>query len=179
MCNDAFFVVADVGVGFVEQALNVTEGDGSVQVCVEMTGYTAVPLSVSISTRPGTAAGNRYTADILGHVSILLLSLFAAGTDFLQQTVSLEIPVTEQSILDAMFSLPVPQRLNNPLPTSPPICTSFSIVDDDILELQPSKQFLLNLSHPDPAVSLIQPLTAVVTVTDDDSKLNQHLTPEP
>ena len=97
-----------------------------------------------------------------------LLFFFLAGTDFLSQSVQLVIPVTEQSVLDEMYSLPAPERLNVSLPTSPPVCASISIVDDDILELQQTREFAVSLSDPDPAIFFVEPLTAVVTVIDDD-----------
>lgn len=47
----------DVGVGFVAESVNVTEAEGRVQVCVEMAGYTAIPLTLTLSTREETALG--------------------------------------------------------------------------------------------------------------------------
>ncbi len=78
--------------------------------------------------------------------------------------------MTERSVLDAMYSLPVSQRLNHTLPISPPVCTTISIINDNVLELEQTKRFVLNLSHPDPAVFFLRPFLASVTVIDDDSK---------
>ena len=47
----------DVSVGFVSSAFNVTEGEGQLEACVEMTGFSAIPLSLTVSTWPDTAIG--------------------------------------------------------------------------------------------------------------------------
>lgn len=94
----------------------------------------------------------------------------AVGTDFQSQSLPLHLPLTDQGILDDMYALSPSDRLLQPLPVSPPVCTSVSIIDDDILELVNTKVFFLNLSHPDASVSFAQPSYAMVTITDDDSK---------
>ncbi len=94
----------------------------------------------------------------------------AVNVDFESQSLTIPFPATEQQILDNMNNLPVPQRLNLTAPTSPPICTNVSIIDDDILEQVTIKSFHLDLSHPDPAVTFTSPLRATVTITDDDGE---------
>lgn len=98
-------------------------------------------------------------------------STHAVDTDFFTQSLPLTFPPTEQSILDSMNSLSVADRMNLlPGPTSSPICNNVTIIDDDILEQVDTKSFSLSLSHPDAAVIFSSPLTARVTITDDDCK---------
>ncbi len=52
-----------------EESLNVTEEEEGVEVCIEMAGYTVVPLTVTLSTRQDTA---------IGKVKKLPLSVFLA-----------------------------------------------------------------------------------------------------
>lgn len=92
------------------------------------------------------------------------------GFDFLSQSLPLSFPTTEQRILDDMYSLPVAERQLVPLPTSPLTCTNISIIDDDILELNSVKVFFANLSYSGPAVQFSLNQTAMITITDDDSK---------
>lgn len=40
-----------------DESLNVTETEGRLDVCIEMIGYTEVPLTVSLSLAQGTARG--------------------------------------------------------------------------------------------------------------------------
>lgn len=56
----------DVSVRFMESTLNVTEGEGRVEVCVEMTGLTDLPLTVTASTSPDTAEGIDCMATAIG-----------------------------------------------------------------------------------------------------------------
>ena len=114
-----------------------------------VTGFSALPLDVTVATWPDSAS---------------------VGTDFLSQSLPLQLPVTEQGLLDDMYNLSVSERLAHPLPVSPPVCVGVSIIDDNVLELENIKSFLLNLSHSDANVTLAQPSTASVSITDDDSK---------
>lgn len=52
-----YLFCVDVSVSFMESSFNVSEGDGEVEVCVEVTGFSALPLTVTVSTFPDTAIG--------------------------------------------------------------------------------------------------------------------------
>lgn len=73
-----------------------------------------------------------------------------------------------------MNSLGVTERFSLPGPISPPICNNVTLIDDNILEQVDTKSFHLSLSHPDRAVLFSPPLTAEVTITDDDCKQSRH-----
>ena len=49
--------LADVLASYTDSSFRVSEGEGLVDVCVQMTGFAAVPLMVTVSTQPGTALG--------------------------------------------------------------------------------------------------------------------------
>lgn len=49
--------LADVLASYTHSSLRVSEGEGLVDVCVQMTGFAAVPLTVKVSTQPDTALG--------------------------------------------------------------------------------------------------------------------------
>ena len=52
-----FLSITDVTVGLQEGAYTVSEGDGSVSVCAELTGQIARNVVVSIFTEGGDATG--------------------------------------------------------------------------------------------------------------------------
>lgn len=147
-----FPVGADVAVNFTSHALNVSEGAGQVEVCAVVTGFSALPLDMSVITWPGSAV---------------------VGTDFQTQSLPLQLPVTDQALLDAMYNLPVSERLAHPLPVSSPVCVDVSIINDNVLELENVKSFFLNLSHPDnpSPITLAPPSSVAVSIKDDDSEL--------
>lgn len=49
----------EVTVGFTKQSFAVQEGDGNIEVCLVLEGYTTKPFTVQISTRDGTAKGTK------------------------------------------------------------------------------------------------------------------------
>lgn len=55
--SDVLFILTEVIMGFDETAYTVGEGDGSVRVCVLLTGLTQRNVLVIIPTEQGTAEG--------------------------------------------------------------------------------------------------------------------------
>lgn len=73
---------AVVSVGFMEpSSLRVNEGEGSVEVCVQMTGLSAIPLSVDIATESGTARGMFF--HVFYYYKLLELMFFCSWNWFL------------------------------------------------------------------------------------------------
>lgn len=159
---------AEASVNFTQPSYSVDEGEGQATVCIQMIGYSTIPLTVTVSTTQGTARGIYICAcqPCCGDQYILTV-----GTDFHEQSLPLVFPPTEQSILDNMFSLPVADRLNfGSAAISSPICNNVTLINDDILEQVDTKSFRLDLSRPDSAVKFTPPQTAQVVITDDDCK---------
>ncbi len=50
--------VTEVIIGFTEQSFAVFEGDGDIEVCLFLRGFSTKPFTVHVSTRDGTAKGN-------------------------------------------------------------------------------------------------------------------------
>ena len=48
---------AGVTVNFMASSYSVTEGEGKVRVCVQMLGFSTIPLTVTLSTAQDTARG--------------------------------------------------------------------------------------------------------------------------
>ena len=59
---------AEVTVGFTMPSYNVQESDGSLEVCVSLTGDTAIPVRITFSAIDGTATGR--------HVFCFCISVF-------------------------------------------------------------------------------------------------------
>lgn len=95
-----------------------------------------------------------------------------AGIDYVSETVSYPFPPTDQALLNDTYNLTVPDRLRQSLPVSLPFCANISIIDDDIVENGSSKVLQLNISHISSMVTFVPPLTAMVSIEDDDSELH-------
>lgn len=96
--------------------------------------------------------------------------LSVVGVDFLAQSLPLVFPPTEQAILDQLINMTLSEQLELGVPVSAPVCANVSIIDDDLVELDTSKHFFVNLSHPDPTVLFRSSQAAEITISDDDSE---------
>ena len=106
-------------------------------------------------------------------VPLSLPAIHSAGIDYDPQSV--DLPPTDQSLLNATYDLSVVDRLRQPLPVSPPICASISILDDGIVNSEDSSVLQITISHNGSMVTIIPPLIAMVTIEEGNSKLTVKL----
>ena len=129
-------------VGFQMESYTVIEDQGTLEVCVVVSGERDIDISVTLTTQGGTARGGLLS--ILLHVSVLFLNHATEWADFDPLSVELEFN-----------------------PDTSEVCINIGIINDAVLE--GIEYFIAVLTANDPRV-IVSPGSATITIMDNDSE---------
>ena len=135
-----------MNVTFEQQTFTIGEDDGSVTVCVRVTGEFERPVEVNISTEPDSAQGESSLCARLQHFyrCIDCCGPIIGGSDFMS--------VSEVLIFEPSLNV---SRL----------CVMVDIVNDSVLEEEQTFSVVLSTADPD---IIVQEAPAVIFIVDND-----------
>ena len=135
-----------MNVTFEQQTFTIGEDDGSVTVCVRVTGEFERPVEVNISTEPDSAQGESSLCACLQHFyrCIDCCGPIIGGSDFMS--------VSEVLIFEPSLNV---SRL----------CVMVDIVNDSVLEEEQTFSVVLSTADPD---IIVQEAPAVIFIVDND-----------
>ena len=135
-----------MNVTFEQQTYAIGEDDGSVTVCVRVTGEFERPVEVNISTEPDSAQGESTLCACLQHFyrCIDCCVTIIGGSDFISVS---EVLTFEPSLNGSR------------------LCVMVDVINDSVLEEE--QTFFLVLSAADPDIA-VQEDSAVVFIMDND-----------